>query len=135
MAGTKLNILEVIAQRLHWLGHRQQLLAKNIANADTPDYQSIDLKESSFARLVARGTSAHQPVATHVRHIGGEASRQSNVRGDQDRNPYEYDPSGNAIVLEEQLIKVSETQMHFQTMTNLYRKHMAMLRMALGRNA
>jgi flagellar basal-body rod protein FlgB len=36
-------------------------------------------------------------------------------------------------VLEEQLVKVAETQMDYQTMTNLYRKHMQMFRIALGR--
>ena len=46
---------------------------------------------------------------------------------------YETAPSGNAVVLEQQLVTVAETQMDFQMMTGLYRKHLDMFRTALGR--
>jgi hypothetical protein len=36
-------------------------------------------------------------------------------------------------VLQQQLIKVAETQLDSQTMSNLYRKHIQLLRAALGR--
>ncbi len=37
------------------------------------------------------------------------------------------------MVLEQQLVSVAETQMDFQMMTSLYRKHLDMFRTALGR--
>jgi len=42
--------------------------------------------------------------------------------------------SGNAVDLEGELRKVSETSMDYQAMVNLYRKHVSMLRTAIGRN-
>ena len=42
-------------------------------------------------------------------------------------------PSGNAVVLEEQLMKVAETVMDHQITANLYAKHVNMIRMVLGR--
>ena len=49
------------------------------------------------------------------------------------RKPYEVAPTGNSVVLEEQVLKVSETAGDHRLMTNLYRKHIAMFKMALGR--
>ncbi len=45
----------------------------------------------------------------------------------------ETSPTGNSVVLEEQLIKVSETQIQYSMLTNLYRKQADMIRMAIGR--
>ncbi|MBT7747468.1 MAG: flagellar basal-body rod protein FlgB, partial [Alphaproteobacteria bacterium] len=49
------------------------------------------------------------------------------------KDVYETSPDGNSVVLEQQLMKVTETKMDYELMTNLYRKHMGMLRTALGR--
>jgi flagellar basal-body rod protein FlgB len=37
------------------------------------------------------------------------------------------------VVVEEQMIKVAETQMDYQLVTNLYRKHVDMIKTAIGR--
>ena len=42
--------------------------------------------------------------------------------------------SGNAVVLEEELMKAAETAADYQLTTNLYRKHVAMIRTALGKS-
>ena len=47
---------------------------------------------------------------------------------------YEVTPSGNAVVLEEQMIKANENTMDFNLLTNLMRKQSGMIRTALGRN-
>jgi flagellar basal-body rod protein FlgB len=130
----KLSIFDVLARRMAWLGQREQILAQNVANADTPDYVPQDLKHGPFARLLARGLAPVQPAATHPNHLRGAQGRAERPAESEDqRERFETAPSGNAVVLEEQLIKVAETQMDYQTMTNLYRKHMQMIRMALGR--
>lgn len=130
----KLNIFEAIARRMVWLGQRQQVLAQNIANSDTPDYVPQDLKQGPFQRVLERSIAPVRPAATHAKHLDGPAGRSARPaeRADQ-RERFETAPSGNAVVLDEQLIKVAETQMDYQTMTNLYRKHTQMIRAALGR--
>lgn len=129
----KLDIFGAMARRMTWLGERQQVLAQNIANSDTPDYIPLDLKEGPFARLLARRLNPVEMAAVRPGHIAtpppaGEAA----FRSEEQRDTYEITPSGNAVVLEEQLVKVQETQMDYQTMTSLYRKHMNMIRTALG---
>ena len=125
----KLNVFAAINRRLEWLGQRQTVLAQNIANADTPDFRPRDLEEPSFARLLP----AVRLVATDGGHITGRPAGRA--AGEHEiKQSYETAPGGNAVVLEEELIKVAETQMAYQTMTNLYRKHLQMMRLALGRN-
>ena len=130
----KINIFEALVRRMSWLGQRQQVLTQNLANADTPDYVPQDLKDGPFARLLTRRLSPVEPTATHASHL--RVAPQGPARpaeGEDQRERFETAPSGNAVVLEEQLIKMAETQMDYQTMTNLYRKHIQMLRTALGR--
>ena len=38
------------------------------------------------------------------------------------------------MVLEDQMMKVAETQLDYQIVTSVYKKHLGMLKLALGRN-
>jgi len=130
----KLNLFQVIGKRLNWLGQRQAVLAENIANADTPDYVPQDLSERDFRRVLRGEMARVEPVATNAAHMRGTATKPGAARSHREAHPYETSPSGNAVILEEQLIKVGETQTNYQMMTNLYRKHMEMFRIALRGN-
>ena len=69
-----------------------------------------------------------QTSASHI-----QVSQQSNLfRADKAMGSYEASIAGNAVVLEEQLMKVAETQGAYNLATNLYRKHVKMLKMAIG---
>jgi len=46
--------------------------------------------------------------------------------------PYEVSPSGNEVVLEQQMITVTQNAMDHQLALNLYRKQAGMVRMAIG---
>ena len=129
----KLSIFQALAKKMDWLSQRQNVLAQNIANADTPNYLPQEMKHGAFERLLAHKLAPVAPRVTDPKHmVGRTPAERPSERKDQ-RRPFETAPSGNAVVLEEQLVKVAETQMDYQTMTNLYRKHMQMIRIALGR--
>ncbi len=127
----KLNLFSVIAKRMDWLGQRQNVLADNIANSDTPGFVPQDLDEGQFLNILRRRLTPVDPWLTHGSHLSGTALRDGPARATDQKQPYETSPSGNAVVIEEQLMKVAKTQGDHQTMTNLYRKHMDMFRMAL----
>ena len=129
----KLSIFEVIARRMDWLGQRQNVLAQNIANSDTPGYEPQDMKDGPFGRLLARKLAPVAPASTRPSHLEGQTAVPRPVGSEDQGERFETAPSGNAVVLEEQLVRVAETQMDYQTMTNLYRKHLGMIRTALGR--
>lgn len=130
---SNLGLFKLITRRIDWLSQRQEVLAGNIANADTPGYRPLDLKPFSDHLASAGGASAAM-VTTHAGHLRPDAAPVSSGGGtDRIDDIYEASPTGNEVVLEQQLIRVSETAMQHQLALNLYRKHAGMIRAALGR--
>ncbi|MEX2453780.1 MAG: flagellar basal body protein [Rhodospirillaceae bacterium] len=128
---TNLKLFQMAAKRMDWLSKRQQVLSQNIANADTPAYGAQDLKELSFRDLMRRRRALPTLEKTSPMHIA--ATRvQPRFRPDEEKSPYEVSPGGNAVVIEEQLTKVSETQSNHRLASNIYSKHVALLKMAIG---
>ncbi|MDJ0944153.1 MAG: flagellar basal body protein [Kiloniellales bacterium] len=130
----KLPIFDVLARRMGWLGQRQEVLAQNIANADTPDYRPLDLKAAPFERALASQVRPVRLAQSDPGHLSGPRADAGRDFKDGRVPGYETAPAGNAVVLEQQLVSVAETQMDFQMMTSLYRKHLDMFRTALGRS-
>lgn len=130
----KIPLFASITKRMHWLNQRQKVLAENVANANTPGYKIKELKEPSF-RDVMRINNKVRMSATNAAHIsptGGNSFAGDFTVRKSDKS-YDSSPNGNDVVLEQQLMKVAETRLDYKTMTNLYRKHIGMLRMALGK--
>ncbi len=118
--------------RLAWLDRRQQVLAQNIAHADTPGYQPSDLKTLSFAATV-RQTSRHLPLTvSDTGHRSALPRADSRFADAATRRPFETAPAGNAVILEEQMAKVNETVLAHDAASGLYRKYLGMMRLAIG---
>ena len=49
---TDLPMFGLLRNRMNWLGQRQEVLAQNVANADTPNYSSRDLKAFDFRQVL-----------------------------------------------------------------------------------
>jgi flagellar basal-body rod protein FlgB len=126
------ELFGALKQRLRWLGQRQEVLARNIANSDTPGYRPHDLKPLAFSGLVAEPREAVALSATDAGHLGGGRRDPAGFASRRDRAPYETAPAGNAVVLEEQMAKINETTLSHQLATGLYRKHLAMIKAATG---
>lgn len=133
MAFGKFNVFDALSRRMDWLGQRQTVLAKNIANSDTPGYQPHDLETPKFESVLRRALAPMAPRVTHPDHVDASVPPPQEPESDEARETYETAPSGNAVVLEEQMVKVADTQMRYQQMTALYRKHAQMFKTALGR--
>ena len=118
-----------IKQRLEWLGQRQQVLAGNIANADTPGYVPRDVKPLAFADVVRRETQVRL-TATDARHLAGPSQKPRQFAVAEQRDTVEVTPAGNAVDLEQQMAKVNETAASHKLTTQLYRKYLGLMRMA-----
>ncbi len=129
---TNLPMFGLLRNRMNWLGQRQEVLAQNVANADTPDYSAHDLKAFDFQKVLNDTRRARTGVAlqrTNVAHIsGGNASGRGGFVSGEVRDPYETSPDGNAVVLEEQMVKMNETVTNHNLMTQIYKKQMLMFR-------
>lgn len=125
-------LFALLSSRAAWLGARQGVLAQNLANADTPGFRPSDLVP--FERALAASGSRSPPALarTTAAHLPGSgAGRSDDPRGRRVAS-WEVAPSGNAVVLEEQMEKLARTQLDHQLAIGLYARHVAMLRTALG---
>lgn len=127
----KLNIFDILSKRMDWLNQRQRVLADNIANSDTPEYVPRDLNESHFKSVLRTELTPVDPKMTHASHMQGTVVRDGPAMVERQNDAWETSPSGNAVVLDEQLIKVAKTQADHQLISNLYRKHMDLIILAL----
>ncbi|MEZ0223772.1 MAG: flagellar basal body rod protein FlgB [Alphaproteobacteria bacterium] len=137
--------MSAMLTKMNWIEERQKVLAQNISNADTPGYAPMDVKPLDFKNLLQSSTSAvslgasasSTPASslakTDAKHIGagGEATIGGKTPTGEEKSPYEVSPAGNAVILEEQLIKMNQNYTDYQFTTNLYQKNMDMLKQAL----
>lgn len=125
-------LFSLLTDRMTWLSTRQAVLAENVANADTPNYQARDLRPVDFEDMVAAQKSSTTLATTNVRHfeirsrLGGGPADPENAFGEGGT------PTGNVVSIEQEMIKLSDTQIQYQTATNLYQKAVNMFRTALG---
>lgn len=129
----QIPIFSVIKKRMDWLSQRQEILATNISNSDSPGYKPKDLKPFSFDDLVRRESNQLNMAVGGSGHLGGRRKRIMDFDSEETRKPFETAPQGNAVVLEEQMMKVAETTAKHKLASELYKKHLGMFRMALGR--
>jgi len=123
-------LLSMLRERMTWLNQRQDLLSQNVANADTPGYVARDLKPQDFDRMLRAGQGAGQLAITDPRHIA--VSPTAAAFGEEKTPGQEYGKNGTGVSLEEEMIKVSDTQAQFQAAANLYSKAMTLMRTAIG---
>ena len=135
MSATQAPLFQLISARLGWLGQRQATLSQNLANADTPDFRPRDLRASDFARLVQTVQHPERRVTlvrTAPGHQGDGLRASVGMAGHDSATVYETTPDGNSAILEEQMAKATETALDYQLTSNLYRKYIGMIRIALG---
>lgn len=133
MTMQNIGLMKALTAKMDYLDQRQNVLAQNVANADTPDYKARDLTEVDFSTVlqgVTRGNNL-APATTNAMHLPapGQIAEAKNRATKPD---YEVAPSDNGVVLEEQMVKSSRNIMDYNLMTSLYRKNVSMLRTALG---
>lgn len=92
--------------------YRQQLLASNIANADTPGYKAVDIDIDEAAQIV-RGASASLPLATTAAgHLSG--SGETPPFPLKYHVPYQSAADGNTVEMDVERQKFSENSLMYQ---------------------
>ncbi|MGF1455568.1 MAG: hypothetical protein ACFB6R_09350 [Alphaproteobacteria bacterium] len=130
MAFEGVPLMGMIKRKMEWLGARQQVLARNVAHADTPGYRAQDLKRPDFQRLMAGESEALPMRRSAADHM---ASAPSAGRFAPERvGAWETVPDGNSVTVEEQMLKVTETVGEYRLATNIYSKSVNLLRTAIG---
>ena len=127
-------LFQAMGAKMNYLSTRQGVIAQNIANADTPDYRPRDLTKVDFGAVLQEvtGSKKVRMEKTASGHMlpGGDIDDPKNRKS---RFMYEVAPDDNGVIIEEQMIKASQTTMDYNLMTNLMRKNVGMIQTALGR--
>jgi flagellar basal-body rod protein FlgB len=133
MALTDIPLFSMLRTRMQWHQERQRLLAENVANAETPKFRPRDLAPPKFDTLrpMAASLSLDQTEPGHLAAVGGSGSAFETSR----MNGYEVRPTGNAVNLEDEMIKVAANQMDYQAITTLYTRSLGLIKTAIGRSA
>lgn len=128
----KLSLLTLAKSRMDWVAKRQEVLTENIANANTPKFVPSDVKPFDFKEALSNSSPSVQLASTNPHHITPEiADRQKIIKS---KKTFESSADGNAVVLEEQMAKISEAKTSYETAASLFQKQYKMIRTALGKN-
>lgn len=132
MAITDLASLSALRTRMQWHQERQRVLAENIANSDTPNFRPRDLAQPAIGR---GGGSAEGGALAIQRTSGGHigASGIAAAFSPDRKMTYETRPTGNAVNLEDEMLKVSANQMDYAAATSLYARSLGLLKTAIGK--
>lgn len=131
-------LFSALGAKMDFLNQRQGIIAQNVANADTPDYRPQDLKPVDF-RSVLKEIAAPEGKMTvnlettqpgHMPVVGEIADPKSGKQ----KHIYEVAPTGNSVVMEEQLMQSGKNTMDYNLMASLYQKHAQMMKIAIGGN-
>jgi flagellar basal-body rod protein FlgB len=136
MAIADIPILSMIRTRLEWNQERQRVLAENVANSDTPHFRPRDLAEPKFETTALATTDTVSTVSlstTDSGHIAGMSLGASSFHSESAGN-YEVKPTGNAVSLEDEMMKVASNQMDYEAVTALYTRSLNLLKTALGKH-
>jgi flagellar basal-body rod protein FlgB len=106
----------------------QELIASNIANAETPGYIPAKLSfEKDLAKALEGRQQDHPPA--HPRHIPIASAGLENLNGTILRRPDQnVSVDGNGVDLDKQLIAQSENQLLYETATQIISKKFATLK-------
>ena len=135
MAITDIPILSMIRTRMAWAQERQRVLAENVANSDTPGYRARDLTPPKFEASSTVAQAAPVKVAlarTDSGHIPAIGQSSSSFRTET-KGSHEIRPTGNAVNLEDEMIKVASNQMDYQAATALYSRSLNLIKVGLGK--
>jgi len=131
MSDQGISLLSALQSRMGWLSDRQKIVAENVANASTPGFKPKDLQPQDFAAMVqgqsgSSGLALAQTNAMDLAPQGTDTTHAQSVISPDSETTMD----GNSVVLEEQMLKMSDSRMQFQAAVGFYEKSLAMIKMA-----
>ena len=128
-------LFQMLKGRLSWLNQRQHVIAQNVANADTPGFTPSDLTPYTFqGAMQAQGAGMMAVTAPgHMTPPGVSSSAvQSNARV-VEKPDSETKLDGNSVVLEEEMMKMSQARLDYDAAVGFYQQSLALIQTAAKR--
>lgn len=125
-----LNVLQMAHAMAAHAGKRQAVVARNIANSDTPGYKAKDI------------IPFKQAFADEDLNSGLQFSRAGHIGAAVDQGkwaeftvPGPADPNNNTVSIEEEMLKAVETTRQHDRALSIYKTSLSILRTSLGRSS
>ena len=119
------NALGVHAQALSMRSQRMELLARNIANSDTPNFKARDI---DFKQVMQKAQDTTM-VTTQAGHIAqGDAGSADKVKY---RTPFNTAFDGNTVELNVEQAKYGKSAADYQATLNFLEQRVSGIRKAL----
>jgi len=126
-------LFSMLRGRLGYLSERQKLIAQNVANSETPGFSPKDLKPYDFAaQMKAAETGAGMLAVTQPGHMLPPSQRNGAAGAFKAKTVKDSETTldGNSVVLEEEMLKMSDARMSYEAAIGFYQKSLNLLRMA-----
>lgn len=124
------SLLRVAAEASRHAASRQTVIARNIANADTPGFVAQDVMP--FSQRMAADSSDFSIRNTRAGHMAGGSGLEprvisaSSIAG-------AGTPNGNTVSIEDQMVRAADARQQHDLALTLYRKSLDIMRTSLGR--
>jgi flagellar basal-body rod protein FlgB len=124
--------LEVKRTALNARAYRQELLASNIANADTPNYKArdIDFKAALDGALAGRREGSLGLARTSSRHMGSESGQALAVPVKY-RAEFQPNVDGNTVNMDVERAAFAENAIHMEALLTFVRSDLSTLQTAM----
>ena len=119
------NALGVHAQALGLRSKRMEVLARNIANADTPHFKAKDID----FRSVLKQSREDALNSTHNLHM--KIAMEEDSSGEKYRMPFNASFDGNTVEMNVEQAKFGQVAADYQTTLNILENRVSGIRRAL----
>ena len=106
------NALGIHDEALRFRSQRSEVLANNLANADTPGFKARDI---DFDSVLSQARDGLMLEATHVRHMADDGRDTGAAPELLYRNPIQPSIDDNTVDSQVELSKFMENSMQFQS--------------------
>ena len=118
-----------IAQRaLDGLSYRKDVIAKNVANDDTPGYLAKEVDFETTLKRTMDGVSSIEQKKTRDGHMSMDDVSQTDFYTVQNRAGGSLRNDGNNVNIDQELVDMTETELKYQTLSQTISKKLSILK-------
>jgi len=125
-----IQLFDLASRQAEWLSVRQEVVATNIANANTPQYKAKDV--ASFDAVL--DNTSMRMTRTNAAHFG-DSALSNNVKVEEAalNDEIGIQESGNTVALSKELSKAGEVKRQYELSANLVKSFNSMMLLTVKR--
>ncbi len=120
---------QLLQESLSGLVKRQQLIANNLANVDTPGYRAMDIPFEQVLDREIRKEGDLRMVVTDPGHVGSSPVMEQALSKQQ---PVVFRTDRNGVDVDAEMSRLAETSIQFDAVSQLMAGRLAIMRMAVS---